>query len=169
MEVINLASLGCGGTVSCTDVFVLSMQRMLLAAVAFNFSGMKRKKKSALYVYISDIYKLWISVTWLWPDNSAYATEHDRVTNGSMDVANSAEAHRLQNKFGNKWGRSPIHAEVIASSFLSVHQLQCWHGKDGEEEAKKGKEEKGTDKGCSRAKLLRVLKDQLYLLNRCIR
>lgn len=46
-------------TVSCTDVLVLPMQRMLLAAVGFvNFSGMKKKEISTIYVYISDIYRL---------------------------------------------------------------------------------------------------------------
>lgn len=164
MEVINLVFLRCGETLfpAQTCLFCQCRECCLLLSGLLTFQEWKKKEISTIYVYTSDIYRLWISLTWLWPDNSAYATEHDRVTNGSMDVANSAEAHSLQNKFGYKWGHSPIHFEVIASSFLSVHQLQCWHGKDREEEAKR-------TECCGRAKLSRVLKDQLYLLNRCIR
>lgn len=156
MEVINLVFLVCGETLfpawnvhrracfaNAENVACCCRVQALYLQIV-NFPEMK-KISSVFKIYIQYIC---ISVTLLyprlWPDNSAYAAEHDRVTNGSK-ILQTQQYPLVYNTNLTISGHSSIDFEVSACSFLSVHQIQCWHGtereKTGKKERRRGKEE----------------------------
>lgn len=85
-------------------------------------------------------------------DNSAYifivtlldcnlAAQHDKVTNGSR-MLQTQQCPLIYNTVLTISGNSSIDFEVIACNFLSVHQIQCRHGRAREKYTKKVREEK---------------------------
>lgn len=116
----------------CTDVLVLQMLRMLLR-ISTTFQ--EKQKSAVFFLYLSKIHfsnrsmvsrltiVLMFSLLLFWVATQ-HAAEHDRVTNDSK-MLQTQQNLLVYNTNLTIVGHSSIDFEVIACSFLSVHQIQC--------------------------------------------